>query len=344
MRRSWRFEWVYLGAGILLAGLIPLMIVAGTFFAVMWMRGPALSGTLADQAWNNAPLTPGLIAGPTLSPPPTTIPSTAVPTASPVPTYHCTESRGQVLEKAFSSSVAQDRVPYRIYLPPCYAQIDRRYPYAILLHGVGSDETEWTDTLGVNHILDSDIANGLLPPMILVMPKGGMLEYNNVFVDGASFDSFIVHDLIPEVETNYCTLSTPAGRALAGISRGGFWVFEIGFRHPDLFGILAGHSAYFDPTNAPPSENPLDLAQTVTFASGTAPRVWLDVAADDPDTRQGIDAFVQTLTARRLNPAYTVYPSGGHEPAYWQSHLQQYLAFYGQNWQRNPLLLPVCKQ
>src|SRR5690349_13474810 len=120
--------------------------------------------------------------------------------------------------------------------------------------------------------------------MVLVMPSGGELQYDNYFAEGASLEALVLNDLMPEIESNYCTLNTQVGRALGGISRGGFWVFEIGFLHPDVIGKLGGHSAYFDPTNAPPANNSLNLAQTVTFSMGQIPDIWLDVGNDDADT------------------------------------------------------------
>ncbi len=349
------FNWIYLVVSIPLVGAIAVMVIAGAFVIRRRIISQSLSNVAVSHvvpsgqhpapdpitAAQSATTTP--TATVTSSPVPSDVPATALPTASPIPTYTCTESQGQVLEKSFNSAVAQGTVLYRIYLPPCYAQTNRRYPYVILLHGAGSDETEWTDILGVNQVLDQGIAEGRLPPMILVMPYGGELQYDNSFGQGESFESLIVDDLLPEIDDNYCVWNAQAGRAFGGISRGGFWVFEIGFRHPDLFSALAGHSAYFDPGNAPPANNPLNLAQTVTFSAGMAPRLWLDVAGDDDATRQNLDIFAQTLMARHINPGYTVYPAGGHVPVYWEAHLEAYLNFYGQDWPINPLTLPICR-
>ncbi len=120
-------------------------------------------------------------------------------------------------------------------------------------------------------------------------------------------------------------------------------MFEIGFLHPDVFGKLGGHSAYFDPTNAPPANNPLNLAQTVTFSMGQIPDIWLDVGNDDADTRENLDVFAQTLRSRNVNFAYLIYPTGEHDAAYWQSHLDEYMAFYGQGWSHDSTELPTCK-
>src|SRR5436309_6631453 len=59
-------------------------------------------------------------------------PPTEVPTATP---WICGEAQGQIVNLTFSSRVARADVHYRIYLPPCYSETTRRYPYVILFHG-----------------------------------------------------------------------------------------------------------------------------------------------------------------------------------------------------------------
>jgi enterochelin esterase-like enzyme len=325
--RRRQFNWFYIILSLQLAGALLMMCVVG-WVVIHRQTVPPTVKTYITPTPRNMPATIR----------PTIAPQAAIQTVA-----HCTESHGTVLDKTFYSASAQDTVPYRVYLPPCYNQTNRRYPYVILLHGAGSDQTEWTDTLGVNQVLDRGIAAGKLPPMILIMPYGGALEYYNEFTPPQSFESFILTDLLPEIENNYCTWNAQAGRDIAGISRGGFWAFEIGFRHPDLFGSLAGHSPYFDPTNAPADYNPINLEQTVAFSVNTTPRLWLDVAADDSQTRQYLDGFAQILTDRHIDPGYVVYPTGEHDAAYWQSHLEEYLTFYGRTWPIDPVNLSMCR-
>lgn len=253
----------------------------------------------------------------------------------------CTDAHGQVLDFAFQSAIVQTSVAYRIYLPPCYWATDRRYPYVILLHGSYQDQTLWTDQLHINSTLDDGIRNGTLPSMILVMPNGGDLEEENVFTAGASFESLVLNELIPVIEQNFCTWNTQFAREIGGISRGGFWAYEIGFRYPTLFGAIGGHSAIFDPNNAPPANNPLNLAQTVQFPAGLQPRLWLDAGNSDV-ARPIIDDFAQLLTARQFNAAYMLYPTGEHTVDYWASHVADYLKFYGQIWPDDPGYLPRC--
>ena len=54
------------------------------------------------------------------------------------------------------------------------------------------------------------------------------------------------------------------------------------------------------------------------------------------------DVFAQTLRSRNVNFAYLIYPTGEHDAAYWQSHLDEYMAFYGQGWSHDSTELPTC--
>jgi len=85
----------------------------------------------------------------------------------------------------------------------------------------------------------------------------------------------------------------------------------------------------------------MSLAKTVNFAAGTQPRLWLDAGRYDY-ARPNIEIFQKTLADRGIEVAYTRHPDGGHEIKSWQQHTGEYIAFYGQNWPRDPAQLPSC--
>lgn len=275
-------------------------------------------------------------------PTPTT---TAVPTLLPSATpFGCGEVEGRIVQAAFPSEILGTDVPYTLVLPPCFYQTWRRYPYVILLHGTGYDEQMWLD-LGVAEALNKGIRNGTLPPMVLVMPDGGDLAERNDAPVEQSWEAVILGELIPTLEsfeTGYCLWGASEGRAIGGISRGGFWAFSIALRHPDLFSALGGHSPHFDPDNAPAGTNPLDLAARSVLSKFLL-RIWIDNAAADY-VGANAEAMSRTLQARGIVHDYVIYPTGDHDMAYWTAHVSEYLAFYGQGWPADVTRLPSCEE
>jgi enterochelin esterase-like enzyme len=268
--------------------------------------------------------------------PTATEPST--PTATP---YPCSEDGGQVIPfDDFDSATARERLEYRVYVPPCYLETQKRYPYVILLHGQQQDENQWED-LGIVELLDRGILRGELAPMIVVMPSTGRIGNENAFPPAASYETVLLDELIPAIERDFCTWNDRDHRALGGISRGGFWAYSIGLRHPDLFATLGGHSAYFDRQNAPPEFNPLDLALSVDMLEGDRIRMYLDNGASDI-VGGGLELFSSRLSSRGVPHTYIINPVGGHDDDYWGDHLAEYMAFYARDWTVNIGALPSC--
>jgi enterochelin esterase-like enzyme len=283
---------------------------------------------------------------PSPTPPPadteTPIP-TIPPTLAPTPTtFLCIETVGQIVDDGFTSRVTGKRVTYRVYLPPCYWSSTRRYPYVILMHGSDADHTQWTNNkLNAHWVLEQGLREGTLPPMLLVMPNGGEIANLNIFTEGRSYEWLILNELMPAVEKTFCTWNSRQGRAIGGISRGGFWAYLIAFRHPELFGAVGGHSAFFSAGNAPPAFNPLDLAKNKSFPANQQPRLWIDAGRNDY-ARPNIEVFQRSLAARKIDPGYRMFPIGEHNETYWAAHVSDYLEFYGDPWPFAVETLPSC--
>lgn len=271
----------------------------------------------------------------------TPVPSATAPVPPTATPYPCSEDGGQViLYDDFNSTVARETLPYRVYVPPCYLETQKRYPYAILLHGLQQDEAQW-ETLGLVEFLDRNILRGDIAPMIVVMPYTGDIGNENTFPPAPSYETVVLDELIPAIERDFCTWNDRAHRAIGGISRGGFWAYSIGLRHPDLFGAIGGHSAYFDRDNAPPEFNPLDLALNATGLETERVRMYLDNGASDI-VGGGLELFSSRLSSRGVPHTYIINPVGEHDDAYWESHLAEYMAFYGREWPVNLGELPSC--
>jgi len=286
---------------------------------------------------------------PTITPSPT-ITRTPIPTPTPdftpTPTEFPCQVEGQILDITDNRSEVGggENLRYRVYVPPCYFETQARFPLIILLHGLSYREQQWED-LGLIAEFERGIFANEYAPAIIVMPYMGNLGQLNRFPPDPSFETFIVEELLAGVERNFCTLSNPNSRAIGGISRGGFWAYSIGFRNPDIFGALGGHSAFF-PNNIneiPPPYNPLELAVNDTELPDIGLRLYLDNGAND-SSGPSQQLFSSRLASRGISHDYVVHPTGEHNNDYWSRHVAEYLDFYTSEWERDYDNLLPCAE
>ncbi|WP_205698256.1 alpha/beta hydrolase-fold protein [Conexibacter sp. SYSU D00693] len=134
----------------------------------------------------------------------------------------------------------------RITLPTGYAANPTvRYPVLYLLHGgAGGNAAQWTSGGGA---VEAITANR---PVITVMPDGGKVGWYTNWVNqsqGAqAWADFHLTQLIPWVDANLRTVASKAGRAIAGLSMGGFGAVRYAQDRPDLFTYVASFSGAVD--------------------------------------------------------------------------------------------------
>jgi S-formylglutathione hydrolase FrmB len=282
---------------------------------------------------------------PSRTPTPEQFPS-ETPTVTPTP-FPCDQPDGQIIDVTENPSpTAGENLRYRVYLPPCYYQTQRRFPVVYLLHGLSYREQQWEE-IGAITALNQGIRDGSLPPMILVMPYFGEIGQLNSFPPDASYETVILDELRPQIERDFCTVNTLDYRAIGGISRGGFWAISLAFRYPEVFGVAGAHSAFFPDVSEVPAEfNPLEIALTSTFLPDAGLRLYLDNGASDSaaSSQRALSERLRDTSTRAqgVPHVYVVHPTGGHDNDYWSAHVREYLDFYGEGWPRDFSALPDC--
>lgn len=229
--------------------------------------------------------------------------------------------------ETYTSSALGQGMFYSVYTPPCYDSEATAYPVIYLMHGSNDDDRHW-QRLGMTDLLDERILAGEIPPLVLVMPFGNVIANRNRF-DNYSWNHIFLNELLPDVESLYNISTDTQYRAIGGISRGGFWAYQIAFSNPGMFSAVGGHSAFFDLYHAEATVNPLDLALTAPDIEGI--RLWLDRGMDD-FSDVGLDIMNERLTQRGLDFSYSVHPIGEHNNSYWSAHIEEYLDFYIEDW------------
>lgn len=242
---------------------------------------------------------------------------------------------GRIEQGTLDSAVAGQPMRYRVYLPPCYGQDGHVYPTLYLFGGNIHDDAFW-DALGIDEAAEAAITAGAIPPLLIVMPDNGWLA-NTTTSGPASYEGFVLNELIPHIEKSYCAWSAQAARAVGGVSRGGYWSLMMAFRRPDVFRSVAAHSPALIDDFAGPAEDP--RVTGVVNDLGDL-RIWIDIGQRDPYLVQA-QPLHDALAADGVAHEWRVEP-GIHEPAYWQARLNDYLLWYSAGWPTDRATLPDC--
>jgi len=243
-----------------------------------------------------------------------------------------------------SPTLKMDRRMY-VYTPAGYNKNLDKYPVLYLHHGGGGDEDAWATMGRAVQIADNLIAQGMVRPMIIVMPNGNATEVaaitevqranrsQNSFPapqsTGGGYEASIVNDIIPYIETNYRALASQENRAIAGLSMGGGQTFNIGLRNTDkfawigifssgMFGSVQGGYGAFDPEQQIPGllTKPGDFNQSLKL-------FYISCGEQDPRyeyTQKAVDTFNEN----KLNVIFQGFP-GAHEWKVWRLSLADFL-------------------
>ena len=137
-----------------------------------------------------------------------------------------------------------------VYLPPGYSSHPkRRYPVFYLLHGSPGLPNALLLTVKAGVVEDELLAKHLIRPMILVMPFGSSSRFTDTeWANGvrrhSNWETFLARDVVRAIDRRYRTIRSPAGRALAGLSEGGYGSLNVGLHHPGEFRVLESWSGY----------------------------------------------------------------------------------------------------
>jgi enterochelin esterase-like enzyme len=233
-----------------------------------------------------------------------------------------------------STALGGRRQEVYVYLPSGYTQHPhRRYPVLYLLHGFPGRPLAFLETVQMGIVDDSLTALGRAQPLILVMPFGSTGTFTDKeWVDGVGrgngWATFVARDVVRAVDARYRTIAKRRGRAIAGLSEGGYGAIDIALRHPREFSVVESWSGYERPDKIhsifgahlrllPPNDPRLLLPQVASTLRRLGTSFWFYSGSSDPLRRQNA-AFSRELGRLGLAHHYfLVY--GGHNWAIWRS-------------------------
>jgi S-formylglutathione hydrolase FrmB len=242
---------------------------------------------------------------------------------------------------AFESKLLNRKVSFGVLLPADYAgqaSRTRVYPVVYLLHGLDGHYNNWFEKTSVKQLGDE---------LIIVTPEGENGWYtDSSTVPNDRYESYIIQELIPEIDSRFRTIADWSGRAIAGLSMGGYGAVKFGLKHPEMFSLVGSFSGVFDAAsrtektgNKWPSipavfgpEGSRTRAENYIFALvrdlptekiASLPFIYFDCGTED--TFYAINREFATLLVEKKVPHEFRELPGKHGWPYWDQQAQEFL-------------------
>ena len=148
---------------------------------------------------------------------------------------------------ALNSRILKRPVRYCVYVPSGYDAAGtqhppKRYPVLYFLHGLGDNE-QTLFNIGGWTLLDDLRNQHKMGDFLIAAPEGRRSFYVN-FADGSvRYSDFFLQEFMPQIEAKYRIRGGRAGRAVSGVSMGGYGALRFAFAHPELFSAVSAQSA-----------------------------------------------------------------------------------------------------
>ena len=231
-------------------------------------------------------------------------------------------------------------VGFNLILPRDYAASTQRYPVLYLLHGYTDHYPAWMSYTNL-----VQYARGYRE--IIVMPEGDNGFYTNSSSNPKLvWEDFLIQDLIPYVDSHYRTIASRQGRAIAGLSMGGYGAMKLGLKYPQMFAAVASLSGalaaarwrenpiedpefkklldgVMGPRDNPERErnDPFALIRKLPVAD--VPQLYIAIGSEDFLLEENRE-FVRLLSELKIPYQYREVP-GKHEWPVWDQQIQAVL-------------------
>jgi S-formylglutathione hydrolase FrmB len=221
--------------------------------------------------------------------------------------------------------------------------VPRPFSVFYVLHGLSDDDTIWMRRTSIERYVE-----GL--PLLVVMPDGGRGWYTNAAV-GSAYENDLIKDVVGLVDRTFPVKAERSGRAIGGLSMGGYGAVKIGLKHHEMFASVNSHSGALaivhresqqddairdlgpelerifgkSPQGGP--EDPFAIVEKIDH--GRIPALRIDCGKGDflLDHNR---AFHKHLESMHIPHEYEEFV-GVHEWSYWDEHVQQAVAFHARN-------------
>jgi len=261
---------------------------------------------------------------------------------------------------ALNSRILKQVVHYCVYLPSGYdagasKQPAQRYPVVYFLHGLGDNERTLFNSGGWT-LLDDLRKQHKMGDFLIVAPEGRRSFYINSANGSVRYSDFFLQEFMTHIEGKYRIRAGRSGRAISGISMGGYGALRFAFAHPELFSAVSAQSAalmtespkqldaagrtgvaltgVLDPVFGKPiavahwnANNPFLLARKNAGAVRKLAIYFNCGQEDNYGFEKGAAALHNELLKEGIQHEYHAYP-GDHSVSYFLSHFAEVMEFH----------------
>lgn len=219
-----------------------------------------------------------------------------------------------------------------VELPPGYEKSGLRYPVVYFLHGLPAGPASYLGNRWLARVLAS------VGPAILVEPQGARAgDPDAEYLDhgrGRNWATYVSEEVPAYVDSHFRTIRARNGRALIGISAGGYGAAVLGLNDLDRYSVIESWSGYFHPTDPSgtraiaggPGSNVHRLVATLRKDERQRPTfLAFYVGRDDPRFRADNETFARELSRAGIPHVFALY-DGAHSASLWQKHAARWLA------------------
>ena len=249
---------------------------------------------------------------------------------------------------SIKSRYVPGRVGYCALLPPGYdAHPAKKFPVLYFLHGLGGDQTFLVSSGGWQ-IIENLWEQKKIGEFVIITPEADNSFYINSKDGQVKYEDFFIREFMPQMEKKYRLLGTRQGRAISGVSMGGYGALRLAFKYPGKFVSVAAHmpalleqlplgsgdagfTRFFGTAFGSPANEAFWKANTPFVFARKANLRKLKIYADCGDhDNYGFDAGLRQLdkllARRRVLHSFHIYP-GRHNWEFVARHLEESLRF-----------------
>lgn len=241
------------------------------------------------------------------------------------------EGRQLELDTQMSSVALGASIHALVVLPEGYSTSGKRYPVVYFLHGLPARPSSYLGNAWLAEVA------ARVGPSIIVEPQGARdADTDAEYLDwgpNRNWSTYVTHELPQYVDAHFRTIRSRSGRAIVGVSAGGYGAAMLGLNDLDEFSVIESWSGYFHATDpsgtkaitAPASANVHTLLAHLAADQRHRP-TFLGFYIGKADSRFLVEneKFADELTQAGIRHTFAIY-DGAHEAALWRRQAERWL-------------------